>query len=128
MELFYSEGPDRGIFRVYLDGKPYKFEDGDDDLARGEVDAYRKTVRWNIRLTIEAQDGGQHTLIVRSTGARNAKADGTRLDLGRVEVLPPARQFNLPADPGHSGADRDRRVRRWRGKCSNIRRQDWPRC
>ncbi len=92
VELFYSEGPDRGIFRVYLDGQPYKFDDGDDNLARGEIDAYRKTVRWNVRLTIEAKSAGEHTLIVRSTGAQNS---GTRIDLGRVEVLPPARQSSL---------------------------------
>jgi UMF1 family MFS transporter len=96
IELFYSEGPDRGIFRVYLDGKPYKFEDSDDDLKRGEVDAYRKTVRWNHRLTIEAEDDGQHTLIVRNTGKHNKNSSGIRLDLGRVEVLPPARQASLP--------------------------------
>jgi UMF1 family MFS transporter len=96
IELFYSEGPDRGIFRVYLDGKPYQFEDGDNDLKRGEVDAYRKTVRWNHRLTIEAKNDGKHTLIVRSTGERNKKSSGIRLDLGRVEVMPPARQASLP--------------------------------
>jgi UMF1 family MFS transporter len=94
IELFYSEGPDRGIFRVYLDGKPYPLADS--DLARGDVDAYRKTVRWNVRLAIEAKSAGEHTLIVRSTGERNRNATGTRLDLGRVEVLPPTRQSSLP--------------------------------
>jgi UMF1 family MFS transporter len=97
VDLFYSEGPDRGIFRVYLDGQPYKIEGGDSHLSRGEVDAYRKTVRWNVRLSIEASSAGDHTLIVRSTGTQNAKASGTRLDLGRVEVMPPARQSNLLA-------------------------------
>ncbi len=96
VELFYSEGPDRGIFRVYLDGEPYDFDSDDDDLARGEIDAYRKTVRWNVRLTVEAEEEGPHTLIVRSTGARHSDSDGTRLDLGRVEVLPPAREASLP--------------------------------
>ncbi len=92
--MFYSEGPDRGIFAVSLDGKPYDFE-GDDDLPEGQIDAYRKTVRWNNRLTIEADDEGQHTLLVSNTANQNRKAKGSRLDLGRVEVLPPARQSNL---------------------------------
>jgi UMF1 family MFS transporter len=93
IELFYSEGPDRGIFRVLLDGEPYEFEDS--NLGVGEIDAYRSTTRWNNRLSIEADDEGQHTLIIANTGAKNSKSDGTRLDLGRIEVLPPARQSNL---------------------------------
>ncbi|NLX11137.1 MAG: MFS transporter [Chloroflexi bacterium] len=95
IELFHSEGPDRGIFRVYLDGEPYAFEDADDDLETGEVDAYRGTVRWNNRLTIEADDEGTHTLMVINTGRADERAEGTRIDLGRVEVLPPARESNL---------------------------------
>lgn len=95
VRLFYSEGPDRGIFRVYLDGKPYEFEDADDDLAVGEVDAYRRTVRWNNALTLDAEAAGEHSLLVVNTGARDGRADGTRLDVGRVEILPPPRTSNL---------------------------------
>jgi UMF1 family MFS transporter len=95
IELFHSEGPDRGIFLVTLDGQPYEFEDADDDLPPGEVDAYRKTARWNHRLTVEADAAGEHTLIVRNTDHRNAKSSGARLDLGRIEALPPPRQRNM---------------------------------
>ncbi len=95
VELFYSEGPDRGIFRVILDGAPVEFDDSDSDLQPGEIDAYRKTVRWNNRLTIEADGAGVHTLVVRNTGQRDSRSAGTRLDVGRVEVLPPARRVNL---------------------------------
>ncbi len=95
VSLFYAKGPDRGIFRVYLDGKPYDFDEGD-DLEVGEVDAYQHGgVRWNYRLVVEAEEDGQHTLIVRNTGKKNPKSKGTRMDLGRVEVLPPPRQSNL---------------------------------
>ncbi len=94
-ELFYSEGPDRGIFRVYLDGAPYDFDE-DGDLGTGEVDAYRRTVRWNNRLTVEADEPGLHTLVVRNTGRANESATGTRLDVGRLEVLPPPRVASLP--------------------------------
>ena len=95
VSLFYAKGPDRGIFRVYLDGEPYDFDDGD-DLEVGEVDAYQHGgVRWNYRLVVEAEEDGHHTLIVRNTGKKNAKSKGTRMDLGRVEVLPPPRQSNL---------------------------------
>ena len=95
VSLFYAKGPDRGIFRVYLDGKPYDFDEGG-DLEVGEVDAYQHGgVRWNYRLVVEAEEDGKHTLIVRNTGKKNPKAKGTRMDLGRVEVLPPPRQSNL---------------------------------
>jgi len=93
--LLYGAGPDRGIFRVYLDGEPYAFEDADDDLGPGEVDAYRRTVRWHNRLTIEADEAGIHELLVVNTGVANEDARGTRLDVGRVEVLPPPRASNL---------------------------------
>lgn len=93
--LFYSEGPDRGIFRVYLDGEPYALENGA-GLEMGEVDAYRRTVRWNNRLTVEADEPGIHTLIVRNTGRAHPDSSGTRLDVGRLEVLPPARVASLP--------------------------------
>lgn len=92
--LFYSKGPDRGIFQVYLDGVPYDF--GDDELEIGEVDAYRQTVRWNNRLTIEADEAGVHTLVVRNTGRAHPDATGTRIDVGRLEVLPPPRVASLP--------------------------------
>jgi len=92
--LFYSAGPDRGIFRVYLDGVPYEFDD--DDLQTGEVDAYRRTVRWNNRLTVEADDSGVHTLVVQNTGRAHPDATGTRIDVGRLEVLPAPRISSLP--------------------------------
>jgi len=93
--LFYSAGPDRGIFRVYLDGVPYNFDD-DDALETGEVDAYRRTVRWNNRLTVEADEPGVHTLVVQNTGRANEDATGTRIDVGRLEVLPAPRVASLP--------------------------------
>jgi UMF1 family MFS transporter len=96
VELLYSEGSDRGVFRVVLDGEPYAFEDADEDLAVGEVDAYRKTVRWNNRLTVEADEAGEHTLLVMNTGQQNAESSGTRIDLGQIEVLPPPRESSLP--------------------------------
>ncbi len=95
VSLFYAKGPDRGIFRVYLDGEPYDLDEGG-DLEVGEVDAYQHGgVRWNYRLVVEAEEDGHHTLIVRNTGKANPKSKGTRMDLGRVEVLPPPRQSNL---------------------------------
>jgi UMF1 family MFS transporter len=96
VELLYSEGSDRGVFRVVLDGEPYAFEDADEDLAVGEVDAYHKTVRWNSRLTVEADEAGEHTLLVMNTGQQNAESSGTRIDLGQIEVLPPPRESSLP--------------------------------
>ncbi|HML22056.1 MAG TPA: MFS transporter [Aggregatilinea sp.] len=95
VKLLYSEGPDRGIFRAYLDGEPYDFDSDDDDLAVGEVNAYRRTVRWNNALTIDAEDAGEHTLLVVNTGATDNDADGTRIDVGRAEILPPPRESNL---------------------------------
>ncbi|MBN1566104.1 MAG: MFS transporter, partial [Anaerolineae bacterium] len=95
VELLYSEGPDRGIFRVLLDGEPYAFEDADEDLAVGEIDAYRKTVRWNNHLVIEAAADGEHTLVVENTGQQNTKSSGSRLDLGQLEVLSPPRESSL---------------------------------
>ena len=95
VEIMYSEGPDRGIFRVLLDDEPYEFEDADEDLAVGELDAYRETVRWDNRLTVEAAKDDEHTLLVLNTGQQNAKSSGTRLDLSRIEVLSPPRESSL---------------------------------
>ncbi|WP_119065128.1 MFS transporter [Aggregatilinea lenta] len=95
VKLFFSEGPDRGIFRVYLDDAPYDVEGDDDDLALGEMNAYRRTVRWNNALTIDAEDEGEHRILVVNTGASDEDANGTRIDVGRVEILPPPRTSNL---------------------------------
>ncbi len=90
--LFYSEGPDRGIFRVYLDGEPYALENGA-GLERGEVNAYRRTVRWNNRLTVEADEPGIHTLIVRNTGTAPAVINSITLGAANIPFtlsdLPP---------------------------------------
>ncbi len=94
VELTYSSGPDRGIWAVQLDGEPLMDPDSGEPLT---IDAYSRTVRYGVTETVAAPEPGEHTLTLVNTGERNPESSGTRMSLGQVEVLPPARQSNLLA-------------------------------
>jgi UMF1 family MFS transporter len=92
VEITYSTGPDRGIWTAEIDGQPYLDEDSGEPL---EIDAYHKTVRYEVRQTFLADAPGQHTLSLINSGDRNEKSQGTLMTLAQVEVLSPIRQSNL---------------------------------
>ncbi len=92
VEITYSSGPDRGIWTIELDGQPYLDKDSGKPL---EIDAYHKTVRYEVRQTFLADAPGEHTLSLINSGDRNEKSQGTLMTLAQVEVLPPIRQSNL---------------------------------
>jgi len=93
IEIIYSSGPDRGIWTAMIDGQPYIDEDADDPL---EIDAYHKTVRYQVRQTFIADEPGEHTLSLLNTGDKAGKSQGTSMTLAQIEVLPPIRQNSLP--------------------------------
>jgi UMF1 family MFS transporter len=93
VDIFYSTGPDRGIWAVQIDGQPAIDPDTGKPL---EIDAYSPTVRYGVRQTLQADAPGEHVLTVVNTGNTNAASSGTLLTVGQVEVLPPIRQSSLP--------------------------------
>jgi UMF1 family MFS transporter len=94
VEIFYSAGPDRGIWGVLLDGQPLLDPDSGQPL---EIDAYHPTVRYGLRFSVQADSPGEHVLTLVNTGRANPKSQGTLMSLAQVNVLPPIRQSNLGA-------------------------------
>ena len=92
VDVTYSTGPDRGIWRVEIDGAPYLDPDSSDPL---EINAYHKVVRYGEVKTIQTTTPGEHTLRLINTGERDAKSTGTVMTLAQIEVLSPIRQNNL---------------------------------
>ena len=92
VDVTYSTGPDRGIWRVEIDGAPYTAADSSDPL---EINAYHKVVRYGEVKAIQATAPGEHTLSLINTGERDAKSTGTVMTLAQIEVLSPIRQNNL---------------------------------
>ena len=93
--LTYAEGPDCGILAVVVDGQPL-LESDDDTEKPFTLDLYHETMRYNVRETITLPEPGQHTVSFINTGRRNGDSTGTVIGLAQVEVLPPARESNLP--------------------------------
>jgi UMF1 family MFS transporter len=93
VELIYSTGPDRGIWRVEIDGQPYIDPDTDDPL---EIDAYQRTVRYGVTQEIQADEPGEHVLSLVNTGDKDTQSAGARMTVAEITVLPPIRQNSLP--------------------------------
>ena len=92
VKLTYSTGPDRGIWAVEIDAQPYLDPDTGKPFT---LDAYHKTVRYEVSVVVGAEEPGEHVLSLVNTGSKNAKSRGTRMSVARVEVLPPLRQNDL---------------------------------
>jgi UMF1 family MFS transporter len=91
--ITYSTGPDRGIWRVLIDGESALDPDTGLPLA---VDAYSPTIRYGVPLTVDAGAPGQHVLTVANSGERSAESSGTLLTLAGVAIEPPIRGGSLP--------------------------------
>jgi MFS transporter, UMF1 family len=92
LTFLYSIGPEHGIWRVELDGRPYIDQDSEAPLL---IDAYNPIHRYEMSKEIIAESAGVHTFSVINTGDKNPAAHGTMLSLSQIEVLPPLRQSNL---------------------------------
>jgi UMF1 family MFS transporter len=93
IKVFYSLGPDRGIWTAELDGEPYLDEDSGRPLTR---DGYNATVRHGATYTFQAEEPGEHVLTLINQGERHPSSRGTVLMVAKAEILPPVRQSQLP--------------------------------
>jgi UMF1 family MFS transporter len=93
IKVFYSLGPDRGIWTAELDGEPYLDEDTGQPLRQ---DGYSATVRHGTSYTFQAEEPGEHVLTLINLGEGDASSQGTLLMVAKAEILPPMRQSQLP--------------------------------
>jgi len=91
VRIIYSAGPDHGSWGVEIDGVPLLDETTDNPLING----YSETVRYGLTKTFEAEQAGEHVLTLVNLGKVNPESQGSRMAIGSLEVLPPARQSNL---------------------------------
>ena len=91
--LTYATGPAAGIWEIELDGSP--LVDPDTGMPT-TINAYSRTPRYDASARYEAEDPGEHTLVLRATGLRDALSAGSAISLVAFEVLPPPRQSSLP--------------------------------
>jgi len=92
VQFTYSEGPDRGIWVIEIDGEPYL----DADRNPLMLDAYASTTRYGVLSEIlEIDEPGVHTLSLVNTKERNPDSAGTTISIAAFEVMPPARQQSL---------------------------------
>jgi len=69
------KGPEQGIAQVFIDKK-----------LKGTFDLYSPTVKSKVKKTFKGLGGGKHRLVVRVTGAKNAKATNTYVALDAFVV------------------------------------------
>lgn len=92
IKVFYSLGPDRGLWTAELDGRPYLDEDTGEPLIR---DGYNATVRHGASFTFQAEEPGEHILTLINQGKAHPDSRGTVLMVSKAEILPPIRQSQL---------------------------------
>ncbi len=92
VSLTYSQGPDQGIWTVFLDEQPYI---DPDTLEPAIIDAYNSTIRYEVLRTFQASRPGEHTLRLVNTGEKNPASLGARFTFEQFTVLPGLRQSNL---------------------------------
>lgn len=92
ISLSYSQGPDQGIWAVFLDGQPLL---DPDTLQPARIDAYNSTNRYEVLRTFQAEEPGEHTLSLVNTGEKNPDSTGTNFTFEQFTVLPALRQSNL---------------------------------
>jgi len=90
--LFYSTGPDHGIWDVLIDGQPLVDGETGEPMV---IDAYHPTLRYEVEETFRVDASGEHSLMIINTGQSNPESQGTLIAISAVEVLPPQRQSSL---------------------------------
>ncbi len=92
VSLAFSQGPDQGLWAVYLDGEPLI---DPDTLQPAKIDAYNNTVRYEVLRTFQANKPGEHIISLVNTGEKNPASSGTGFTFEQFTVLPGLRQSNL---------------------------------
>lgn len=90
--LVFSQGPDQGMWAVFLDGEPYLAEEGTSQLI---IDAYKPTVRYDVEQKISAVQPGEHSIQLVNTGQQNSESTGMGMILAEIRVLSVAPKSNL---------------------------------
>ena len=91
LDLVHSQGPDHGRVAVLLDGEPLLDADGEPVT----IDGWRDTPRYEEHLVLQVPAAGEHVLVLRNTGERDARSQGTAFGLASLEVLPAERESDL---------------------------------
>jgi UMF1 family MFS transporter len=91
VDLYYSAGPNNGIWAVQMDGK--QLLDSDSDPVT--IDAYNSTVRYGDSESFIADSPGEHTFTLINTAEKNPESAGTQISITQIDVLPPIRVSNL---------------------------------
>ena len=92
VRLAFSRGPDHGKWAVFIDDQPAIDPDTQGPLV---IDAYNRTARYDVNVTVRADRPGEHVLRVANSEERNPDSRGTQIALATAEVLSPERQSNL---------------------------------
>lgn len=92
VEITYGLGPDFGIWMVELDGEPLLDADTGSPIT---VDGYNSAERYGERITVRADQPGEHRLALVPSGQRNPSSTGAKMSIASVHVLPGQRQSDL---------------------------------
>jgi len=94
VEITYSLGPDRGAWKVEVDGQPLLDKKTGRPLL---VEGHSPTERYGERITLRAGGAGKHRLsLVNQTGPGGKEGGrGNLLSLGGIKVLPAIRKSRL---------------------------------
>jgi UMF1 family MFS transporter len=90
VRLHYSEGPDRSMWEVFIDGVP-ALDDDDEPLV---IDGHNAAVHDGVDIDISATEAGEHVLEVVNT-ARATSGTTAAMVIGEATVLPPPRSSAL---------------------------------
>lgn len=78
IDLLHKMGPDCGIARILIDGKP---------AERGELDTFSRDVRWNVRNVIaDGLPPGRHVLRIEVTGRKAEDATDAYVQIVGFDV------------------------------------------
>ena len=92
VKVVYAQGPDHGIWGIYIDDQPLI---DPDSLKPAIIDAYNPTVRYDVSQSFKTEAAGEHVLRVVNAGQKNPSSQGNTFSLESLEVLPPSRKSNL---------------------------------
>jgi hypothetical protein len=78
VDLLYKQGPDCGIARVLIDGKP---------ATPAEIDTYGPSVNWNAQVRLaEGLPTGEHVVEIEVTGSKHEKSTGAYVQVVGFDV------------------------------------------
>jgi MFS-type transporter involved in bile tolerance (Atg22 family) len=91
LEITHSTGPDHGTLAVEIDGAPFVDDEGTPLI----IDAYNPTVRYDVVVEVEADQPGEHVLVLINMDQANPESSGKKIGLAQINVLEPDRISNL---------------------------------